>query len=147
MTTSTGNNVDRYRQLVEAFNRHAADRGAHAYHGDAQVTDHGQQQTLSGREQIRVDYWQGWFDASSDQRLEDLEILAAGEWTVARGVIRGTHDGAWAGLAPTGRQFAVSVCDLVRWRDGQVVEEHLYYDQHTILAQLGAAPAPAGTPR
>lgn len=36
-----------------------------------------------------------------------------------------------------GLAFEVSVCDLVRWQDEQILEEHLYYDQHRILAQLG----------
>lgn len=133
-------NTHRYRQLVEAFNRHDSDAGAGHYDEQATVTDHGVGESLSGRAQIRAQYWQGWFDASSDQRLDDVDVFTAGEWTVARGVIRGTHDGRWAGVAPTGRRFAVDVCDLVRWRDGRIVEEHLYYDRGALGAQLGETP-------
>jgi len=64
----------------------------------------------------------------------DVDRGPAGDWTVARGVIRSTHEGPWAGADPTGRRFEIDVCALVHWDDGHVVEEHLYYDQATILA-------------
>ena len=136
MAPSTGDTINRYHELVAAYNDHDVDRGVAAYHDHAVVVDHGQNQTLSGRDHSRTGYWQDYFEASSDQRLEDLEVLAAGDWTIARGVISGTHDGRWGDLAPTGRRFQVGVCDLVRWDDGRIVEEHLYYDQATILTQL-----------
>ena len=141
MATPAHDNVQRYRQLVEAFNRHDSDDGANRYDEHAVVTDHGSGDWLSGRADIRARYWQAWLDASSDQRLEDVDVIGAGAWTVARGIIHGTHDGPWAGVEPTHRPFTVDVCDVVRWRDGLVVEEHLYYDRATILAQLGAEPA------
>jgi predicted ester cyclase len=141
MAERSQDNVSRYRELVEAYNRHDVDRGAGFYHEDAVVTDHGARTTMSGREEIRAEYWEGYFEASGDQRMDDVDVIAAGDWTVARAVISGTDEGLVPGLEPTGRRFEVSACDLVRWEDGEVVEEHLYYDQYTVLEQLGQVPS------
>jgi carboxymethylenebutenolidase len=49
------------------------------------------------------------------------------------------------GLAPSGRPVRVPVCAVVGVRDGRVTHEHIYWDQATILAQVGALD-PAGLP-
>jgi carboxymethylenebutenolidase len=40
-------------------------------------------------------------------------------------------------IAPTGRRVEVALVVVVRFRDGKVAHEHIYWDQASVLAQLG----------
>ena len=41
------------------------------------------------------------------------------------------------GIAPTGKQIEVAVVAIVQFRDGKLAHEHLYWDQASVLVQLG----------
>jgi carboxymethylenebutenolidase len=41
------------------------------------------------------------------------------------------------GLAPTGRRVEIPLVAIVRFRDGQLAHEHIYWDQASVLVQLG----------
>ena len=41
------------------------------------------------------------------------------------------------GVAPTGRPVEVALVAIVRFRDGKVAHEHIYWDQASVLAQIG----------
>jgi carboxymethylenebutenolidase len=41
------------------------------------------------------------------------------------------------GVAPTGRQVQVPLVVVVRFRDGKLAHEHIYWDQASVLVQLG----------
>jgi carboxymethylenebutenolidase len=65
--------------------------------------------------------------------------------------IRFTHtveiDWMLPGIAPTGRPVEVALVVIVRFRDGKLAHEHIYWDQASVLAQLGlldAARLPVG---
>jgi len=64
----------------------------------------------------------------------------ADEWTFV-----GTHTGPillpnGAELPPTGKRVEVRGMEFVRLRDGKIVVDNLYYDNLTVLAQLGLVP-------
>ena len=40
-------------------------------------------------------------------------------------------------IAPTGRRVEVALVVVVRFRDGKVAHEHIYWDQASVLVQLG----------
>ena len=48
-------------------------------------------------------------------------------------------------IAPTGRRVEVALVVVVRFRDGKVAHEHIYWDQASVLAQLGLID-PSGLP-
>ena len=56
-------------------------------------------------------------------------------------VINFTHtveiDWMLPGLAPTGRRVEVALVVIVRFREGKLAHEHIYWDQASVLAQLG----------
>ena len=56
-------------------------------------------------------------------------------------VISFTHtveiDWMLPGVAPTGRRVEVPLVVIVRFRDGKLAHEHIYWDQASVLAQLG----------
>jgi carboxymethylenebutenolidase len=41
------------------------------------------------------------------------------------------------GIAPTGRRVEVVVVGIIKFRDGKVAHEHLYWDHASVLVQLG----------
>jgi carboxymethylenebutenolidase len=56
-------------------------------------------------------------------------------------VIRFTHsiemDWMLPGIAPTGKRVEVALVVIVRFRGGKLAHEHIYWDQASVLAQLG----------
>lgn len=137
-------NVARHREALEAFNSHDLDSVLRSFADDITATDHAQQQTMKSKEAVRA--WnQAWLDAYPDGEIEVIDCMGMGEWTVARFVGRGTNTGSLAGFAPTNRRTELHLCDLVRWDDDKIVEEHLYYDLYGLLSALGHIP-PLGAP-
>ena len=41
------------------------------------------------------------------------------------------------GIAPTGKRVEVAVVGIIQFRDGKIEFEHLYWDQASVLVQLG----------
>ena len=41
------------------------------------------------------------------------------------------------GLAPTGKRVEVALVAIVRFREGKLAHEHIYWDQASVLVQLG----------
>jgi carboxymethylenebutenolidase len=56
-------------------------------------------------------------------------------------VVRFTHtirmDWMLPGIAPTGKRVEVALVAIVRFREGKVAHEHIYWDQASVLVQLG----------
>ena len=49
------------------------------------------------------------------------------------------------GIAPTGRKVEVALVAIVQFRDGKLVHEHIYWDQASVLVQIGKLD-PSGLP-
>jgi carboxymethylenebutenolidase len=41
------------------------------------------------------------------------------------------------GVPPTGKRVEIAVVGIIKFRDGKVAHEHLYWDHASVLAQLG----------
>src|SRR5512143_1050905 len=54
----------------------------------------------------------GLHAAFPDFRLTIEDMLAEGDRVAFRGVIRGTHEGAFMGIAPTGKQLTAFAMDI-----------------------------------
>jgi len=56
-------------------------------------------------------------------------------------IFRFTHtetiDWMLPGIAPTGRRVEVPLVAIVQFRDGKVAHEHIYWDQASVLVQIG----------
>lgn len=66
------------------------------------------------------------------------QLVAEDDWVVARLSCRGTHLGAFAGLAPTGKNVTWTGVAMRRIVDGRIVEQWTKYDMLGLLRQLGA---------
>lgn len=78
--------------------------------------------------------------AFPDLRLTVDELLAAGDKAIMRWSARGTHQGALAGIAPTGKQFAITGLTIFRFADDKIVEEWSNWDVLGMMRQLGVIP-------
>ncbi len=56
-------------------------------------------------------------------------------------VLKFTHtvriDWMLPGIAPTGKRVEVAVVAIVQFRDGKLAHEHIYWDQASVLVQVG----------
>ena len=72
----------------------------------------------------------------SDLYIEN-DIFGSGDRAVNHFRITGTHDGLWEGLEPTGKQIDVTGISINRFDNGKMVEEWEFWDEMTLLKQLG----------
>jgi steroid delta-isomerase-like uncharacterized protein len=137
-------NVETYRAGHEAFNRRDFDAMVKDYAGSITWTDRAQGRTFKTPQEFKDDFLGGWIQASSDCRITDAQYTDAGEFVVARFTCRGTHDGPLGPFPATGKPWTLSICELWHFgTDGRVVGGDIYYDQVSLLMQLGLMPAPS----
>jgi steroid delta-isomerase-like uncharacterized protein len=70
------------------------------------------------------------------------EMVAEGDKVAARFIMRGTHQGAFFGVPPTGKKIAVQAMNIYRLANGKFVEERGQPDMLGLLQQIGAVPSP-----
>jgi serine phosphatase RsbU (regulator of sigma subunit) len=74
--------------------------------------------------------------AFHDLRLIIEEQIAQGDKVVSRGTIRGTHQGEFRGMAPTGKEMEIPGMAVFRFsEEGKVVESWDSYDQLSLMRQ------------
>jgi predicted ester cyclase len=71
-----------------------------------------------------------------DLRARIDEIFAAGDWVAARLTWTGTHTGELLGMPATERRFSMTEFEIVRWRDGRIVELRQLENVGELVAQL-----------
>jgi predicted ester cyclase len=69
-------------------------------------------------------------------------LFGQGDWTCSIAVFTGTHKGPMKGPGdktnpPANKKFQVDFCTVAHWRNGQIDEENLFYDQTGMMRQLG----------
>jgi len=76
-----------------------------------------------------------------DMAMTPLSRTIGDDQLVDEMVISFTHtieiDWMLPGVAPTGRRVEVPLVVVVKFRDGKLAHEHIYWDQASVLAQLG----------
>ncbi|HUI34049.1 MAG TPA: nuclear transport factor 2 family protein [Stellaceae bacterium] len=76
-----------------------------------------------------------------DMEMTPVSRTVGGDQLVDEMVIKFTHsiemDWMLPGIAPTGKRVEVALVVIVKFRDGKLAHEHIYWDQASVLAQLG----------
>jgi steroid delta-isomerase-like uncharacterized protein len=100
-------------------------------------TDHARALTLNTREKFR-EWTEGWAKAFSDGRITNPQYLDAGDIVIAQFIAEGTNDGPFWSMKPTGRKMSLPFCEICRFdKQGRIISGGCYYDQYTLLTQLG----------
>src|SRR5262245_5546407 len=76
-----------------------------------------------------------------DTEMTPVSRTIGADQLVDEMVFKFTHtirmDWMLPGLAPTGKRVEVPLVAIVRFRDGKLAHEHIYWDQASVLVQLG----------
>jgi steroid delta-isomerase-like uncharacterized protein len=81
------------------------------------------------------------FAAFPDWHLTIEDMIAEGGKVVSRYTIRGTHQGVFQGIPPTGKQFTATGITIAHIVNGKGVELRTEFDYLGLLQQLGVIPA------
>ena len=140
----TSRNVETYRAGHEAFNRRDFEAMTEQYADSITWTDRARGLTFRTPQEFKDDFLPGWVRAASDIRITDPRYIDAGQTVVCTFTVVGTHDGPLGPLPATGKEFALALCEMWHFdSSGRVVGGDLYYDQVSLLMQLGLMPQPA----
>jgi predicted ester cyclase len=99
---------------------------------------------LPGRGHISLDDFKafatGLREAFPDWYATADELVAEGARVAERWTGRGTHQGEFQGIAPTGRQVIVPGTVFYRLASGRITEFRGLFDGLALMQQLGAIP-------
>jgi carboxymethylenebutenolidase len=94
-------------------------------------------------EQIFIGHW------PADTTMERISRTVGTGQVVDELVMSFTHDITMShmlpGVPPTGKRVRLAVCVVAGLRDGKLTHEHIYWDQASLLVQVGLLD-PAGLP-
>ena len=95
-----------------------------------------------GHDQLREFYSQRFIpQMPPDTSMTPVSRTIGVDRVVDEMVFEFTHtikmDWMLPGVAPTGRQVKIPLVVIVHFRDGKLAHEHIYWDQASVLAQLG----------
>ena len=138
-------NVETYRAGHEAFNQRDFEAMTIYYADSIAWTDHSQGRTFSTPGEFKNDFLAGWVVSSSDIKITGPRYVDAGFTVLCTFIVTGTHDGPLGPFPATGKRFALPLCEMWHFDSGgRVVGGDLYYDQVSLLTQLGLMPQPSG---
>ena len=83
-----------------------------------------------------------FFTAFPDLHYTVEDLIAEGDKVVARVTLRGTHQGDFMGIPPTGKQVSVTGIGIDRIENDKFVESWGDADTLGFLQQLGIVPRP-----
>jgi steroid delta-isomerase-like uncharacterized protein len=88
-------------------------------------------------------YYEETRRAFPDQRNELVSLRHADDAVIVEFDLLGTHRGPLRSLPPTGRSFRARMTAFFIFEGERIVSERVYFDQATIMRQLGVAHDPA----
>ena len=92
-------------------------------------------ETHRGREAVRA-YYQEWWSAFANAPSGSRLHVPSDDCLIVETHFIGTHQGAYRGVAATGRPIDLPLVIVVSFRDGLMSGERFYYDRKTLLSQI-----------
>jgi steroid delta-isomerase-like uncharacterized protein len=86
-------------------------------------------------------YLAAFMGAFPDCRFTIDDMIAEGDQVVTKKTFTGTHTAELNGIPPTGKRVTLQFADIMRVRDGRIVEHWLAMDQLSFMQQLGLVPS------
>ncbi|HWR53171.1 MAG TPA: ester cyclase [Bryobacteraceae bacterium] len=144
---STEENLDLIRTLDDSWNAQEMTTFRKRHAKDCVVRWPNQPPTLGidahERESI------AFFKTFPDQHLVNNPykvMFGQGDWTCTIAEFTGTMKGPMTTangqvLQPTNKSFKVDFCTVAHWKNGEIIEENLFYDLMGMLKQIGVLPS------
>ncbi len=124
-------------QHIEAENRHDIEGTIATFHRPRYEVNG---EPSDGEEAVR-ELLQGLVRGLPDLHAETVRLRHVEDGVLVEGIITGTHDGEWAGLAPSGKRVNVPVAGIFEFEGDRLLCEKVFLDMATVLTQMGALPA------
>jgi predicted ester cyclase len=69
-------------------------------------------------------------------------LFGQGDWTCSVADFTGTFKGPMTSpdgtvIQPNGKKFKVEFCTVAHWKNGEIIEEKLFYDKISLMQQIG----------
>ena len=103
---------------------------------DCVFEDHAFARVWRGREGARA-YYRLWWDAFGIKPHTSARYVPEPHLLVVETRFKGRHDGAFVGVAPTGRAVDVPMTIFVSFANGLMSGERFYWNLGTLLEQIG----------
>jgi predicted ester cyclase len=131
-------NVDAFKAQIAAFNVHDAKGSTGDVAPDAVFRDITAPKDQSAKENIAGTL--EMFKAFPDAKLAPSSIWGAGDYVVVVGRFQGTNTGPFPSMGikkATGRTAGVGYLEVIRFENGKVKEDWLFYNGMAFASQLG----------
>jgi steroid delta-isomerase-like uncharacterized protein len=134
-------NVETVRAIHDAFNRRDWDAMIAPVTDDFTTTE-GDGTVYRGRAGA-IESAKVWADAFSDGRITEATYYDAGDTVITEFVGRGTHDGPLGPIPATGKTTALPYLEIYHFnKQGQCTSMRAYFNQLTLMQELGLADVP-----
>jgi steroid delta-isomerase-like uncharacterized protein len=133
-------NVRVVREVFEAWNAHDAERFVKLLDASTVWSSDAFPAPFKGHEGARQ-FFQVYVSAFPDLHLDIEDIIADNDRVVVRWRSGGAHRGDLGGLKPTNRRSELQGCTVSEVKGGKIHRAWVYFDNATMLRQLGALPA------
>jgi steroid delta-isomerase-like uncharacterized protein len=137
----------RRRKREELVREHMDSENRHEFDATLATFEHpryelvGTGEVYDGTEEVER-YFAETRRAFPDQRNELLALHHTDDAVVVEAVVRGTHKGPLRNLPPTGREFELPILSIFLFNGDRLICERVYFDQATVLRQLGVVRDP-----
>jgi hypothetical protein len=140
---SAEENLNLMKTLDDSWNAQNWEVFRKRHSADTKVYWPGQPDPTTGRDAHQAE--SEAFFKSIENHLENNPyrvMFGSGEWTCTIARWKGKMTGPWKGLdgkihQATGKKFELEFCTVAHWKNGEIVEENLFYDQVGFLRQIG----------
>ena len=82
----------------------------------------------------------GFLSAFPDSQVTIDDMIAEGDRVATKKTFTGTHTADLGEIAATGNRVTIQYVDILRLRDGRIIEHWLSMDQLSFMQQLGVIP-------
>jgi predicted ester cyclase len=139
MESETEQNKSVIRRFVEEV-QNKKDWGVYDELNDPEFVNHSAPPGIpSDREGGKI-YLGAFLNAFPDCHFTVDDMIAEGDQVVTKKTFTGTHEAEFVGIPPTGKRVTLQFVDIMRVRDGRIVEHWLIMDQLSFMQQLGVIP-------
>jgi steroid delta-isomerase-like uncharacterized protein len=135
-------NVELFDAAHKAFNRRDFDAIAAMLADGFVYLDTARNVTFKGRDEFKT-WLKAWAGAFSNAEVVEPQYLEAGDTVISMFTGRGKNDGQFGPLPATGKSMVNAFCEMMTFnKAGKITSGRIYYDQLSILIQLGHVPPP-----
>ncbi|MHA2424671.1 MAG: ester cyclase [Candidatus Thorarchaeota archaeon] len=132
-------NIEIVKQASDGYNKDGA-RGFAEYLDDSVIDYLPSGRELHGPDEFVEDniYFAKIF---GDLHVEITNIFGQDDWVCYQATMTAKHIGPFTlqdgtKIPPTGKNIRIPVCNVIKLKDGKIVEVHEYHDQMTFMTQL-----------